>query len=106
LERLELSSLSPAKAAAEIGISIRYLHAIFRDEGTTFSKWLWLQRLEACRVKINSPEFAEQSIAALAVESGFSNFSHFSRRFRQAYGVSARDMRVQLLRNELRPPND
>lgn len=99
LARLQTPKLSPAKVAAEMGISIRYLHALFRDEGTTFSNWLWAQRLDACRAKICSTEAAHQSIGALALEFGFSNFSHFSRRFRQAYGISARDLRLQTLQN-------
>ncbi len=103
LARLQTPKLSPAKVAAEMGISIRYLHALFRDEGTTFSNWLWAQRLDACRAKICAPEFAQQSIGALALEFGFSNFSHFSRRFRQAYGISARDLRLQALRGALVP---
>lgn len=106
LERLELSSLSPARVAAEMGISIRYVHTIFSDEGTTFSNWVWSQRLEACRAKICSPAFADHSIATIAVESGFSNFSHFSRRFRQAFGLSARDMRLQALGSRLQPSDD
>ncbi|MDR3464320.1 MAG: helix-turn-helix domain-containing protein [Xanthobacteraceae bacterium] len=100
LARLQTPKLSPAKVAAEMGISIRYLHALFRDESTTFSNWLWSQRLDACRAKICSPEAAQQSIGALALEFGFSNFSHFSRRFRQAYGISARDLRLQLLQQD------
>jgi AraC-like DNA-binding protein len=103
LARLQTPKLSPAKVAAEMGISIRYLHALFRDEGTTFSNWLWAQRLDACRAKICSPEFAQQSIGALALEFGFSNFSHFSRRFRQAYGISARDLRLQTLQGAPAP---
>ena len=99
LARLQTPKLSPAKVAAEMGISIRYLHALFRDEGTTFSNWLWAQRLDACRAKICSAESAKQSIGALALEFGFSNFSHFSRRFRQAYGISARDLRLQMLQD-------
>jgi len=99
LARLQTPKLSPAKVAAEMGISIRYLHALFRDEGTTFSNWLWAQRLDACRAKICSAEAAQQSIGALALEFGFSNFSHFSRRFRQAYGISARDLRLQMLQD-------
>jgi len=104
LARLDTPKLSPAKAAAEMGISIRYLHALFRDEGTTFSNWLWAQRLDACRAKICAPEFAQQSIGALALELGFSNFSRFSRRFRQAYGISARDLRIQIINGA--PPDD
>ncbi|MBR1217731.1 helix-turn-helix domain-containing protein [Bradyrhizobium sp. U87765 SZCCT0131] len=96
LARLQTPGLSPARAAADIGISIRYLHALFRQEGETFSSWLWSQRLEACRAKISSPDFKQQTIGALALEFGFSNFSHFSRRFRRAYGVSARELRMQL----------
>jgi len=96
LARLQTPGLSPARAAADIGISIRYLHALFRQEGETFSSWLWSQRLEACRAKICSPDFTQQTIGALALEFGFSNFSHFSRRFRRAYGVSARELRMRL----------
>lgn len=96
LARLQTPGLSPAKAAADIGISIRYLHALFRQEGETFSSWLWSQRLEACRARICSPDFKQQTIGALALEFGFSNFSHFSRRFRRAYGISARELRMRL----------
>jgi AraC family transcriptional regulator, positive regulator of tynA and feaB len=103
MARLQTPKLSPAKVAAEMGISIRYLHALFRDEGTTFSNWLWAQRLDACRAKICAPDFAQHSIGALAIEFGFSNFSHFSRRFRQAYGISARDLRLQMLQGALAP---
>jgi AraC-like DNA-binding protein len=104
LARLQTPKLSPAKVAAEMGISIRYLHALFRDEGTTFSNWLWAQRLDACRAKICAPDYAEQSIGALALEFGFSNFSHFSRRFRQAYDISARDLRLKVLQGAARDP--
>jgi AraC-like DNA-binding protein len=89
--RLSAPKLSPKMVSSELGISIRYLHALFSDESTTFSAWLWEQRLMACRARLT--EQTDDTIGAIALEMGFTNFSHFSRRFREAFGVSAREFR-------------
>lgn len=95
LARLTLPTLDATQVAAENGISVRYLHALFAQEGISFAKWMWRQRLEACRARLFAEHLPRQSIGDIAIECGFNNFSHFSRRFRDAYGISARDLRLQ-----------
>jgi AraC family transcriptional regulator, positive regulator of tynA and feaB len=85
--------LTPRMVASELGISLRQLHAVFAQEGLTFSTWLWQQRLSASKSKLCDARYERESIEAIALASGFTNFSHFSRRFRAAYGVPARDFR-------------
>lgn len=93
LDNLELTSLSVREVATRNGVSVRYLHSLFHRDGISFARWMWRQRLEACRTKIAAAEFADQTIGDIAIEFGFSNFSHFSRCFKKTFGVTARDLR-------------
>lgn len=69
-----------------IGVSRRTLNRIFASDGTTAFRWLWKKRLEASHVALT--EGRSQHIADVAVACGFSDFSHFSRAFKKAYGVA------------------
>lgn len=85
--------LDPAMVAAALGISLRYLQEIFRDDGTTPSAWIWRRRLEMSRRDLSAPSMAATSISHIAFASGFSDLAHFSRRFKAAYGLSPRAFR-------------
>jgi AraC family transcriptional regulator, positive regulator of tynA and feaB len=91
--------LTPKLVAAELGISIRYLHLIFKEEKATFSAWLWDQRLVACKSRLCDSKYERETVGAIALECGFLNFSHFSRRFRERFGISAKDLRRASMRN-------
>lgn len=90
LNHLERNDLSPEQTAAACGISVRYLHHIFKDTGTTFSDWLRTQRLESARRQLQQPRFSG-SLAQLAYSLGFTDQSHFSKVYRQQFGESPRD---------------
>ena len=49
------------------------------------------QRLEAARADLLLPAGLRRSIAATARARGFGSPSHFTRRFRRAYGITPRD---------------
>lgn len=85
--------LNPSLVAATLGISLRYLQEIFRDDGTTPSGWIWRRRLEKSRRSLGAPSQAAVSISHIAFDCGFSDVAHFSRRFKAAYGMSPRDFR-------------
>jgi AraC family transcriptional activator of tynA and feaB len=85
--------LTPASVAAHFGISPRYLHKLFEETGTSFSQWLQARRLERCRRELTDPAHDAHGIAEIAYRWGFSDLSHFGRRFRALYGLSPRDMR-------------
>jgi AraC-like DNA-binding protein len=86
--------------AAELGISTRYLQLLFRSEGVTFSEWMWRRRLELCRRSLMDAA-RKCNIGNIAFDHGFSDFSHFSRRFRAAFGVCPRDFTASALKQHV-----
>ncbi|NTE88363.1 helix-turn-helix domain-containing protein [Agrobacterium rubi] len=95
-------ALTPAKAADHFRISVRYVHRLLEDSGETFSKLLLRQRLQKCaddlRAKGNTP------VGEIAFRWGFNDLSHFSRSFRNQFGVAPREYRVQYYREADRRP--
>ena len=92
-EHLSSPALSPATIAAANFISVRHLHAVFRREGTTVSRWIKERRMERCRVDLADPALAHLSIASIAARWGITDPAYFSRVFRAAYGMSPRECR-------------
>lgn len=88
--RLDRSDLSPEQTAAACQISVRYLHLLFKDTGTTFSDWLRSRRLETARHRLLQPHF-NGTLAQLAYSLGFTDQSHFSKAYRRHFGESPRD---------------
>ncbi|MFD7872832.1 helix-turn-helix domain-containing protein [Streptomyces sp. NPDC059766] len=87
-DRLQDPGLTPQDIADQHGISLRYLHRLFQLQGTTVNAWVRTRRLESAREELAQAGAAHRSIAALAARWGFTNPSHFSRKFRETYGVS------------------
>ena len=85
--------LSPAAIAKQNGISLRYLHQLFRLTDASVSEWLRFRRLQRCRDLLASPQNANQSITEIAYRMGFSSSSHFSNLFRAQFGVRPSDVR-------------
>lgn len=65
--------------------SPRTVSRLFAAEGTTFARWLWQQRLDACHQALLRGSY--RSVTEVALTFGFSNPAHFSRAFRQTYGI-------------------
>ena len=87
--------LGPDLLAAVHNVSVRRLYQAFADAGISLEQWLIGQRLEAARAALVAPAGLRRSIEAVARSCGFASPSHFSRRFRQAYGMSPREWRQQ-----------
>lgn len=86
-EHLASPELAPPMIAAAHFISVRHLHAIFNDQGTTVSTVIRNRRLERCYDQLIDPRLADRSVTAIALENGFTDAAHFSRTFRAHYGV-------------------
>ncbi|MFF2964041.1 helix-turn-helix domain-containing protein [Streptomyces sp. NPDC057963] len=86
--RLQDPGLTPQSIADQHGISLRYLHRLFQLQGTTVNAWVRTRRLESAREELARAGAAHRSIAAVAARWGFTNPSHFSRTFRETYGMS------------------
>ncbi|MBF9066458.1 helix-turn-helix domain-containing protein [Streptacidiphilus fuscans] len=87
-ENLMDPSLSPESIARAHFISVRYLHKLFKQEGVTVGHWVRRRRLEACRRELGRSFHRRSSVAAVAQRWGFVSASHFSRVFRDTFGVS------------------
>jgi AraC family transcriptional regulator, positive regulator of tynA and feaB len=85
--RLTDFTLDPASAAAAAGISVRYANAVLSDENTSVARLIQTRRLERCRQALGDSTQAHRSISDIAYGWGFSDMTHFGRRFKQAYGV-------------------
>ncbi|HKZ96025.1 MAG TPA: helix-turn-helix domain-containing protein [Hyphomicrobiaceae bacterium] len=85
--------LKPAAAAAAAGISVRYANALLAQEGSSVERYLLDRRLERCRRALEDPAQAHRTIGDIAFSWGFSDLSHFGRRFRATFGFTPSDYR-------------
>lgn len=93
MENLSDPTLSPDTIAAASFISTRQLHKLFHAEQITVSQWVRDRRLEACRRQLADPGDARMSVGDIAATWGIFDGAHFSRIFKQAYGMSPREYR-------------
>jgi AraC-like DNA-binding protein len=91
--RLIDPDLRPAMAAAAAGLSVRYANALLALEGFSIERYILHRRLEHCRHALEDPAQAHRTIGEIAFAWGFSDLSHFSRRYRGAYGMAPGDYR-------------
>jgi AraC-like DNA-binding protein len=84
--RLADPRLSPGAIAAAHHISLRLLHKLFEEQGTSVGRWIRERRLERCRRDLLDPALSDIPAGAIAMAWGFVDAAHFSRVFRAAYG--------------------
>ncbi|CAB4887246.1 MAG: helix-turn-helix domain-containing protein [Actinobacteria bacterium] len=85
--------LSPDYIAQANFISTRQLHKIFHAERITVSQFIRERRLEQCRRQLADPADAHLTVGQIAAQWAIYDGAHFSRIFRNAYGMSPRDYR-------------
>ncbi|WP_051808426.1 helix-turn-helix domain-containing protein [Actinoplanes subtropicus] len=87
LDRLGDRSMSATSIAAAHGISVRTVHLVFAESGISVGRWTRQQRLERCRRELSSAA-GRTTVTDVAFNWGFSDTAHFSRCFKQEFGVS------------------
>jgi AraC family transcriptional regulator, positive regulator of tynA and feaB len=85
--RLTDPMLDASAVAAAAGISVRYANAVLAREGTSIMRLVLARRLARCQEALRDPSQAHRRLSEIAYGWGFSDMTHFSRRFRAAYGV-------------------
>ena len=86
--------LTPARVARAHHISLRRLYELCSRADLSLAEWTMSQRLDGARRDLADPALQRLPIARTASRWGFVDAGHFSRRFRQAYGVTPRDWRA------------
>jgi AraC-like DNA-binding protein len=87
------AEFSVAAVARRQGVTPRYVHMLFEAEGTTFSRFVLGERLDASRRMLADSRHDHLSIAAIAYAAGFGDLSYFNRAFRSRYGATPSDVR-------------
>ncbi len=95
--RLQDPGLDPAGIAAAHHVSVRHLYGQWSRAGEprTLAEWIMHRRLDRARGMLAGPNSVALPVAAVGRECGFADMAHFSRRFRQAYGISPRGWRAR-----------
>lgn len=91
LAHLSDPTLTLEHAAAAHYVSTRTAQRLFSAEGSTFVTWIRAERLERAQQQLLT---SEHPITQIAMDVGFSSATHFSRAFREHFGISARNLRV------------
>ena len=80
--------LSAADVAEAVGVSRRYLHKLYAQEGRTFRQELIALRIDACLKAFLDEQQAEKTIAEIAFAAGYTDISQFNRHFRRVKGTT------------------
>jgi acetamidase/formamidase/AraC-like DNA-binding protein len=86
--RLGDRNLNIMSVAQGEGLSSRYVQKMFEASGESFTRYLLGRRLERCREYLISPDYDHLSVSEICFLWGFNDPAHFSRSFKERYGVS------------------
>ncbi|MEN0134900.1 MAG: helix-turn-helix domain-containing protein [Rhodococcus sp. (in: high G+C Gram-positive bacteria)] len=89
------TALDTAVVASRHHVSARHLQRTFAAAGHTVAGWIRNSRLEKCRHDLADVHLNGESIAAICSRYGLVNSSHFSKLFKETYGMSPRAYREQ-----------
>jgi AraC-like DNA-binding protein len=92
---LQEPSLGPASIARAYAISVRALHALFEDCDESVAALVRRERLARCFEDLRQPNGG--SVTSIAFRWGFCDAAHFSRVFKQAYGITPSAVRQTAL---------
>jgi AraC family transcriptional activator of tynA and feaB len=100
--------LTAAAVARALDVSPRYLRMVFAAERETVQAYILRRRLEECARRLASSLWHGHTITEIAFAGGFNSGPHFTRAFRQQYGIAPREYRETHLangRDSHRPPS-
>lgn len=90
--------LGLGKIAAEVGISERQLGRIFAETNTTVGRYVLQQRLNCAKDALSERVQDGLSIGDIGKRFGFASPSHFSRTFRERFGMTPLQWRKETQR--------
>lgn len=94
-DNLNNPDLSPTDIAMANRISLRYLHSLFEQEEMTVIQYVIRERLLRCQRELSNPLMSKRTITDIAFSWGFQSSTHFSRRFKDEFGIGPKDFREE-----------
>ena len=98
--RLSDPALDSASVAAAARTSVRYANAVLSGEGMSIMRLIQARRLARCRSALEDPSQAHRTISEIAYGWGFSDMTHFGRKFRAVYGLMPSEWRRRATKAE------
>jgi AraC-like DNA-binding protein len=86
-------ALNAEEVASAAGVSVRYANAVLAEYNTSVMRLIQIRRLERCRIALEDPSQRHRTASDIAYSWGFSDMTHFGRKFRAAYGLLPSDLR-------------
>ena len=83
--------------AARHRVNPRYVQRLFEAEGATFSEFVLTERLMRVYQLLADPICQHLKVSEIAYQTGFSDLSYFNRSFRQRFGTTPSDIRMEAL---------
>lgn len=90
---LHEGDLNATMVATRNGVTVRYLHKLFHNEGITYSEFVLSQRLALAYGILRNPLHSHRAIGTIAFELGFNDLSYFNRAFRRHYNATPSDVK-------------
>jgi AraC family transcriptional activator of tynA and feaB len=100
--RLTDPALDAQTVADAAGISVRYANAALADDEMSIMRLIQARRLARCRYALEDPNQAQRTVGEIAYGWGFSDMTHFGRRFKKAYGILPSDYQMLARRTRRR----
>ena len=97
---LARSDLGPQTIAEACGISVRYLHQIMKQQGTSTCQWIRLQRLLRCDEMLRDP-VCRKLVSEIAYALGFGDHAQLSRHYKAHFGLSPTEARERYLKERV-----
>ena len=85
--RLTDPSLTPQEVAAAAAVSVRYANDVLEEASTSIQRLIQTRRLARCRQALQDPSQRHRTVSDIAYSWGFSDMTHFGRKFKAAFGV-------------------
>jgi AraC-like DNA-binding protein len=85
--RLTDPNLTPQKVAAAAAVSVRYANDVLEEANTSIQRLIQTRRLALCRQALQDPSQRHRTVSDIAYSWGFSDMTHFGRKFKAAFGV-------------------
>ncbi|WP_375206932.1 helix-turn-helix domain-containing protein [Hyphococcus sp.] len=92
-DNLRDPELCCATIAKSLNLSPRYLRSIFSVSGEKISAFILRRRLEECARQMRNPAWNGHTLTEIAFSWGFNSAAHFTRCFRDQFGMAPREYR-------------
>jgi AraC family transcriptional regulator, positive regulator of tynA and feaB len=95
-EHLSDADLAPKSIAEALRITPGYLHRLFCDSSESVARYILRRRLEECHRNLSDCMQTGRSVTHIAFEHGFNSLPHFSRVFRNHFGITPSELRQRV----------